>query len=57
MYICYEAARAEIADKNLYNWHNLDAMGYADTEAEAMEWVAKNPDYRAYRYCPKKKVA
>ena len=36
--------------KNMFE--EYDAMGFTPDEESAMSWVAKNPEYRKYKYCP-----
>ena len=30
---------------------NYDAMGYAETEQDAADWIANNEENRKYKYC------
>ena len=44
------------------NWdarypNDYDLMGYTTDEEFAMNWVAKNPDFRKYQYCPNKDLS
>lgn len=51
MYILFEMSSPD----GVAGLYAFDLMGYTDKEADAQEWVARNPQYRAYRYCPKTK--
>lgn len=48
MYILFEASSTN--NKNMFE--EYDAMGFTSDEESAMSWVAKNPEYRKYKYCP-----
>lgn len=47
MYILLESASGNISTASIYN---IDVMGTADSESEAMAWRDENPDYRTYKY-------
>lgn len=48
MYILFEKVNSSESSDIL----NYDAMGYVTSEANAIEWVNKNSEYRLYKYCP-----
>lgn len=48
MYILFEKNSSD-AENYIYNF---DCMGYAENEADAMDWRDKNPEYRTIKYCP-----
>ena len=52
MYILFEMENA----RGDYSIYNFDLMGYTDSEEKAMSWVAMNPQYRTYKYCPNRKI-
>lgn len=53
MYILFELSSSD-ADSN--SFAENDAMGYTLNELVALKWVADNPEYRRYKYCPNREV-
>ena len=53
MYILFELNDSRCIDPSLSDY---DAMGYAETEEAALQWVEANVQYRRYKYCPKKLI-
>lgn len=51
MYILLESASGTIDKADI---HNIDCMGSAETEREAMSWRNQNFEYREYKYMPVK---
>ena len=47
MFILFETESGTIYEASILN---IDVMGIAKTEREAMEWREKNPEYRTYKY-------
>ena len=52
MFILLEKCRDTDSDDILF----YDAMGYTYEEKKAMNWVAKNREYRTYKYCSDKEL-
>lgn len=52
MYILFEAIHV-YGDSSIMNY---DCMGYTRSEGVAMAWVQQNPEFRCYKYCPKKEI-
>ena len=53
MYILFELSSS---DADINDFLSIDAMGYTSDEHVALKWVADNPEYRRYKYCPDKEV-
>lgn len=54
MYILMESNTSNEEElKYEYSWDN---MGHTDGEQKAMDWVACNPNFRKYKYCPDKDI-
>ena len=51
-YILFEMTDARGSDA----FYNFDAMGWTPDENKALDWVAQNPEYRCYKYCPGKQI-
>ncbi len=52
MYILLESTSGPIYTADI---DNIDCMGSADNENDAMNWRNQNLDYRTYKYMPVRK--
>lgn len=52
MYVLFESSHATVTI-DAARIYEVDCMGTAETEKDAIAWRNKNLDYRTYKYIPK----